>query len=149
MTVMTDKLPDTASARMAAARQRFDTAMQQARLHDRMQQARSVVQDQIAPRAASLVDTAMTRSAPVRDEAMRRAHLAALALREGEVPVVVSKRRRWPVAVGFLALGGAIGAAAAWASQAAKPVPLTPYPLPSEEPHRVDTASDSNPDLPA
>jgi hypothetical protein len=43
--------------------------------------------------------------------------------------VVVKKRRRWPVAMLFLGLGSAIGAAAAWLSQAGKPVEVTPYPM--------------------
>jgi len=172
MTDTTDKIADSVSARVAAARQRFDAKMtaysgEAARMaargaareaaeraskqvHERMQRARFVMQDQLAPRAASAVETAMTRSAPMRDEAMRRARLAALALREGEVPMAVAtKGRRWPIAVGFLALGGAVGAAVAWVSQAGKPMQLTPYPLPSEESHRVDMTSESNPDLPA
>jgi hypothetical protein len=179
MTVTTDKLAETVAARMAAARQRLDTKMaaysgQAGRLaardaarqtatlagkrlqlagtqvQDRMRRARFLVQDELAPRAANVVDTAMTRSAPLRDEAMRRARLAALALREGDVPTAASKRRRWPVAVGFLALGGALGAAGAWVSQAGKPMQLTPYPLPSDEDaHRTDMTSDPNADHPA
>jgi hypothetical protein len=33
----------------------------------------------------------------------------------------------------FLGLGGAIGAAIAWLSQAGKPVQLTPYPIPADD----------------
>lgn len=179
MTATTDKLADTVAARVAATRQRLDTKMaaysgQAARLaagdaarhtaarankqlqlagtqlQDRVARARIIVQDQLAPRASDVFDTAMTRSAPVRAEAMRRARLAALALREGDVSEEVGKPRRWPIAVGFLALGGAIGAGVAWLSQAGKPVQLTPYPLPSDEPSgRVDLTSDANPDRPA
>ena len=179
MTATTEKLADTVAARIAATRQRLDTKMAaysgQARritardaarqaaarankqihlagtqMQDQVARARVIVQDQLAPRASDVLDTAMARSAPVRAEAMRRARLAALALREGDVSEAVGKPRRWPMAVGFLALGGAIGAGVAWLSQAGKPMQLTPYPLPSEEPqHRADMTSEPNPDRPA
>ena len=81
----------------------------------------------------------MIASAPVRTEALRRGRLAAAALR-GADTMIVKKRRRWPVAVVFLALGSAVGAAAAWLSQAGKPVQLTPYPLASDEERRSSTS---------
>ena len=176
MTATTDKLADTVAARVAATRQRLDTKMaaysgQAARIaardtarqtaaraskqlqlagtqvQDRVARARIIVQDQLAPRASDVLDTAMARSAPARAEAMRRARLAALALREGDVSEAVGKPRRWPIAIGFLALGGAIGAGVAWLSQAGKPMQLTPYPLPGEEPqHRADMTSEDNAD---
>ena len=93
-------------------------------------QARQVVNERILP----AVDNARTASAPARKEAMRRGRLAAIALRGGENLVVV-KRRRWPIALLFLALGGALGAGAAWLAQAGKPVELTPYPLDSDDVH--------------
>jgi hypothetical protein len=93
-------------------------------------QARYVVNERILP----AVDNARTASSPVRKEAMRRGRLAAIALRGGENLVVV-KRRRWPIAMLFLALGGAVGAGAAWLAQAGKPVELTPYPLDSDHIH--------------
>jgi hypothetical protein len=103
-------------------------------------QARQVVNDRILP----AVDNARTASAPARREALRRGRLAANALRGGE-NLVVLKRRRWPIALLFLALGGAVGAGAAWLAQAGKPVELTPYPLNSEDAHT--RASDERLDL--
>jgi len=107
------------------------------------EQARAMVQDRVIPTVAPMASTMMDQashkidelrvaSAPARKEAMRRGMLAAAVLRGAE-PVVVKKRRRWPVAMLFLAVGGALGAAAAWLSQAGKPVQLTPYPIPAEE----------------
>jgi histone H1/5 len=107
------------------------------------EQARAMMQDRViptvVPMASSMMDQASHKldelkvaSAPARKEAMRRGMLAAAVLRGAE-PVVVKKRRRWPVAMLFLAVGGAIGAAVAWLSQAGKPVQLTPYPIPAEE----------------
>jgi len=108
-------------------------------------QARQVVNERILP----AVDNARTASAPVRTEAMRRGRLAAVALRGGSSLVVV-KRRRWPIAVMFLALGGALGAGAAWLAQAGKPVELTPYPLGSDDMHtrasdgRIDVTDETH-----
>jgi len=103
-------------------------------------QARQVVNQRILP----AVDNARTASAPARMEAMRRGRLAAIALRGGSSLVVV-KRRRWPIAVLFLALGGAMGAGAAWLAQAGKPVELTPYPLAEGDMHT--RASDARIDV--
>jgi len=87
-------------------------------------QTRHLVGERIMP----AVGTALVVTAPMRGEALRRAGLAAAALRTGE-GVVVTKRRRWPVALMCLGLGGVLGATAAWLAQAGKPVQLTPYPL--------------------
>jgi hypothetical protein len=107
-------------------------------------QARTVMQDRViptvVPMASSAMDQAsqrfdelMVASAPARKEAMRRGFLAAAALRGAEPMVAAAKkRRRWTVAVMFMVIGGAIGAGAAWLSQAGKPVQLTPYPIPAE-----------------
>jgi hypothetical protein len=108
-----------------------------------LQQARVVMQERViptvVPMASSAMDQAsqrfdefMVASAPARKEAMRRGILAAAVLRGAE-PVVVTRRRRWPIAMLFLGLGGAIGAAIAWLSQAGKPVQLTPYPIPADD----------------
>ena len=78
------------------------------------------------------VGTALVVSAPIRGQALRRAGLAATALRTGE-GVVIKKRRRWPVALMCLGLGGVLGATAAWLAQAGKPVQLTPYPLETDD----------------
>jgi hypothetical protein len=87
-------------------------------------QTRQLVGERIMP----AVGTALVVTAPIRGEALRRAGLAAAALRTGE-GVVIKKRRRWPTALMCLGLGGVIGATAAWLAQAGKPVQLTPYPL--------------------
>jgi hypothetical protein len=87
-------------------------------------QTRHLVGERIMP----AVGTALVVSAPIRSEALRRAGLAAAALRTGE-GVVIKKRRRWPTALMCLGLGGVLGATAAWLAQAGKPVQLTPYPL--------------------
>jgi hypothetical protein len=91
-------------------------------------QTRQFVGERILP----AVGTALVVSAPIRGEAVRRAGLAATALRTGE-GVVIKKRRRWPVALMCLGLGGVLGATAAWLAQAGKPVQLTPYPLETDD----------------
>lgn len=91
-------------------------------------QTRQLLDQRIMP----AVGTALVVSAPIRGEAVRRGRLAAAALRTGE-GVVIKKRRRWPVALVCLGLGGALGATAAWLAQAGKPVQLTPYPLETDE----------------
>jgi hypothetical protein len=131
MPVTTDKITDTVASRVDAARQLVGTkvlpyavpvsrkAARQAAKEARKQmiQARELVQEKLAP---------------MRYEAMRRGKLAAAALRGADV-MTMKKRRRWPIAIACLMLGSAVGAAAAWLSQAGKPVQLTPYPLPSQE----------------
>jgi hypothetical protein len=90
-------------------------------------QTRQLVGTRIMP----AVGTAIVATAPVRGEAVRRSRLAASALRQGEF--VVKKRRRWPVALFCLGLGGVLGAGAAWLAQAGKPVQLSPYPLETDD----------------
>jgi hypothetical protein len=146
MPATTEKISDTVNARLEAARQLVDTKVVPFAVpagRKAAKQVRQVVEERIVP----AVDTAMVASAPVRLEALRRGRLAAAALR-GADTMIVKKRRRWPVAVVFLALGSAVGAAAAWLSQAGKPVQLTPYPLASDEERRnsspaVDLTDDS------
>jgi hypothetical protein len=87
-------------------------------------QARQLVGERIMP----AVGTALVVSAPIRGEALRRVGLAATALRTGD-GIIVKKRRRWPIALMCLGLGGVLGATGAWLAQAGKPVQLTPYPL--------------------
>jgi hypothetical protein len=91
-------------------------------------QARHLFGQRIMP----AVGTAVVVSAPIRGEALRRGRLAAAALRTGE-GAGIKKRRRWPVALVCLGVGGVLGATAAWLAQAGKPVQLTPYPLESDE----------------
>jgi hypothetical protein len=154
MTVTKDKIADTVALRLGAARHHIDAlvmpvmpagkmaaklaARQAAHGASRqMKLAQLVMKERIVPMAVGVVGTAMVRSAPFRNEAVHRTKLAAAALREGDA-AVMKKSRRWPVAIGSLALGGAIGAAAAWLSQAGKPVQLTPYPLPTDEERRIN-----------
>jgi hypothetical protein len=108
-------------------------------------QAKQVFDERIAPRASAAVDTAMVASAPARKEALRRSRLAASALRGDDAAIAMaSSKRRWPLAVAFLVLGGVAGAVAAWFSQAGKPVQLSPYSLPTDEPvTTVDVTDDS------
>ena len=94
-------------------------------------QAREIAVTRLSP----AVENALNASAPVRIEAARRGRLAAAALRGAEGQIA-KKRRRWPVALVFLGIGGALGAGAAWLAQAGKPVQLTPVPVPDDS---VDT----------
>ncbi|HET9187646.1 MAG TPA: hypothetical protein VFN80_06815 [Acidothermaceae bacterium] len=117
-----------------------------------LKQARVLMQERViptvVPMASSMMDQASHKldelkvsSAPARKEAMRRGMLAAAVLRGAEP--LAKKGRRWPIAIMFTLIGAAIGAAAAWLSQAGKPVQLTPYPIPAEEGDTtVDLTSD-------
>jgi hypothetical protein len=127
MFTKTDKITDTLTARVAAARQLLDAKVVPYAVpagRKAAKQVRQVVGERIVP----VVDNARVASAPVRAEAFRRGRLAAAALRGGGT-IIAKKRRRWPVALLCLGLGGALGAGAAWLAQAGKPVQLTPYPL--------------------
>lgn len=127
--------------RMDRARDAARSASKEA--SKQLQQARAMMQERVIPTVVPMATTAMDQasrrfdefmvtSAPARKEAMRRGMLAAAVLRGAE-PVAAAKRRRWPMAIMFIGIGGAIGAAIAWLSQAGKPVQLTPYPIPAEE----------------
>jgi hypothetical protein len=137
MPVMNAKINDTVTARLSsasqAARELVDTrvmpfAMPAGRkAMKQFWQARQMAVERLSP----AVENALNAAAPVRIEAARRGRLAAAALRGAEGQLA-KKRRRWPVALVFLGIGGALGAGAAWLSQAGKPVQLTPLPLPSD-----------------
>ncbi len=90
---------------------------------------RHVVQEKVVPFATANFENAMVVSEPARREALRRGKLAAAALRGADGMIMVKKRRRWPVAILFLGVGSAVGAAVAWLTQAGKPVEITPYPM--------------------
>lgn len=75
----------------------------------RLEHAAETVQLTVAPRVSSALNTAAHRLEPTRAEARLRGS-AALAALQGKK--VVKKKRRWPVAMLFLGLGGAAGAAA-------------------------------------
>ena len=162
MPVTTDKITETLARRVGEARHMVDTrvvpyaipatrkaaeqAAQQA--EEAARQLRQIVQEKLAPMASAAFDNAMVASAPARREAARRGRLAAAVLRGTDV-IAMRKRRRWPVALGCLLLGSAIGAAAAWLSQAGKPVQLTPYPLtadsqPPQPPTSLDLTEDAD-----
>jgi hypothetical protein len=145
MLATTEKISDTVTAGLGAARQLVDTKVVPFAVpagRKAAKQVRQVVEERIVP----AVDTALTAAAPVRLEAARRGRLAAAALR-GADNMIIKKRRRWPVAIVFLALGSALGAAAAWLSQAGKPVQLSPYPLAGDDDHSMPSTNSTPLDL--
>lgn len=145
MLATTEKISDTVTAGLGAARQLVDTKVVPFAVpagRKAAKQVRQVVEELIVP----AVDTALTAAAPVRLEAARRGRLAAAALR-GADNMIIKKRRRWPVAIVFLALGSALGAAAAWLSQAGKPVQLSPYPLAGDDDHSMPPSNSTPLDL--
>lgn len=89
------------------ARERLNEALAWA--EPRLEQASKAVQKDIAPKVSDFMNDAVTRSEPLREEAMERGFAALAALR-GELPKE-AKRRRWTTAMLFFALGGAAGAA--------------------------------------
>src|SRR5665213_2302680 len=100
MPVTTDKISDTVSARLGAARQLVDEKVVPYAVpagRKAAKQVRQVVEERIVP----AVDRAIVASAPGRYEAARRGRLAAAALR-GADTVIVKQRRRWPMAIVFL-----------------------------------------------
>jgi predicted membrane metal-binding protein len=111
-----------------------------------VKQVKQVFDERVAPRASAAVDSAMVASAPARREALRRSRLAASALRGDDAAIAIARgKRRWPLALAFLVLGGVAGAVAAWFSQAGKPVQLSPYSLPTDDDAvtTVDVTDDS------
>lgn len=103
--------PYTASARDAASKRVVDAREWAA---PRLEQAAESVQMTVAPRVGSALDTAAERLEPTRAEAKLRSS-AALAALQGKR--LTKKKRRWPAAVLFFALGGAVGAGAAAAAR--------------------------------
>lgn len=126
-------------SRGTAARELSARGAQQ--VASQLDRARAFVADRVLPTAATWVRTAQAASGPIRQEAVRRSRLVGRALRGMDGAVVApARRRRWPVAVVFLGIGSAIGAAVAWVLQAGKPVQLAPYPAPP----RVDDSAGRN-----
>jgi hypothetical protein len=149
MPATTEKITDNLAARLGAAREIVDTKVvpfAAPKGRKAAKQMRHVVEEKIVPMASTAVDNALTASAPVRTEAIRRATLAAAALR-GADSVRIKKRRRWPLAMVFLALGSALGGVAAWLAQAGKPVQLSPYPLAGDDERRSDSTQPHSVDL--
>ncbi|MCU1677667.1 MAG: hypothetical protein JWM93_2425 [Frankiales bacterium] len=95
--------------------------------------------DYAAPRVSALAATAAVAVAPRLQKARRRSGAALDALRGAETVVVVKRGRRWPVALGAMALGMVAGAVArAFAkpvtAERVQPVarPATPTVVPGE-----------------
>jgi hypothetical protein len=145
MRLTRDKVTDTVTSRIGAARELLDSRVLPVAVpagRKAAEQVKQVVGEKIVPLASTAVDNALVASAPVRTEAARRGRLAAAALR-GVDSVAVKKRRRWPVAVVFLAVGSAVGAIGAWLTQAGKPVQLRPYPLADPADNDAGSPADS------
>lgn len=78
------------------------------RLEHAAETAQDTYQKDIAPRVSTALSTAAERSAPAREEALERGTAAVAALKgEGHA----KPKRRWPLAILFFLIGGAIGAA--------------------------------------
>ena len=84
----------------------------------RLEDAAQAVQESVGPRVSSALADAAQRVEPVQKEAKKRGRAVAKALAGQQ-----KKRRRWPIALLFFALGGVIGAAVATARSAATPLP--------------------------
>jgi hypothetical protein len=159
MTGTAHKITDTMAGRASAARHlmtakvvpyavpmsRKMTRQASEQAAKQMQQAKVLMQEKLVPMASSAMDNAMVASGPARAEAIRRAKLAAAVLR-GDDAMLITKAptRKWMLAVAFLTIGGVIGAAIAWLSQAGRPVQLSPYPLTSDSdaPQSVDLSAE-------
>ena len=117
-----------ATPKLESARDQIGPVLETARerLTPALETARDQLRGTVAPAVVGAVGTALGRSAPARREARRRGHRALSALRgEPSGPV-----RRWPLAIGCLAVGAAVGAAVAWMTRPAAPILTggTPYP---------------------
>ncbi|MBX6372519.1 MAG: hypothetical protein IRZ02_09740 [Acidothermus sp.] len=121
-------------------------------ISDQLERARQMLNDRVIPGFAAMARNARAAAEPVGREAARRGRLVAAALRgvDGAVSAnhTVVKRRRWPVALVFLGVGSAIGAAVAWVLQAGKPVQLAPYPAPpkADQESQEDQEAAAHPD---
>ncbi|HEY3686590.1 MAG TPA: hypothetical protein VGL93_26395 [Streptosporangiaceae bacterium] len=96
----------------------------------RLEDAAQAVQETVAPRVSSALAATAQRVEPVQKEAKKRGRAVAKALKGQQQ----KKRRRWPIALLFFALGGLIGAAVATARSSATPLP----------PSGLDEAVDGN-----
>ncbi len=135
MTVSHDTIPAQVSNGITTARRVIETKVVPYAVptsQKAAKQVKQVVHDKIAPMASAAVDNAMVVSQPARREALRRSKLAASALRGDDSGIAVRAKRRWPVAILFLLLGGTAGAIATWFSQAGKPIQLSSNPLPTD-----------------
>lgn len=95
--------PLTANARNVAGDRLTDARRWAA---PRLEGAAHGVQDNVAPRVSAMLATTAQRVEPVQKEAKKRGRRAVKELRG-------RKRRRWPMALLFLAVGAAAGAAVA------------------------------------
>ena len=107
--------PYAESARDTAAERLTDARKWAA---PRLEDAAQAVQDTVAPRVSSALASTAQRVEPELKEAKKRGKAMAKALQGQQ-----KKRRRWPIALLFFAIGGAIGAAVATARSAATPLP--------------------------
>ena len=101
--------------------------------------ARTRIQDDVAPAVTDAIRNAKESSAPLRAEALDRATIAYHALR-GEPP----KARRWPLAIGFFAIGtgaGMIVAALSRRPQAEPPPVRRPSAVPDERAAHAEPAA--------
>lgn len=99
---------DTASERLIEARKWAAP---------RLEDAAQAVQETVAPRVSTALAATAQRVEPVQKEAKKRGRAVAKALKGQQ------KRRRWPIALLFFALGGVIGAVVATARNSATPLP--------------------------
>lgn len=106
----TDHARDRMSPAMSNARQRIGPAVDDARekVGPAVEHARTVIVDDVVPKVATAMSTAMTASEPYRTEAKRRGSAAYHALK-GEVDVPETKhKRRWPrMLLGLALMSGA------------------------------------------
>ena len=93
--------------------------------------------DYAAPRASALAATAAVALAPRLETARRRSGAALDALRGAE-PVIVRKRRRWPVAIGAMGIGMVAGAAARAFTKPMTVAPMPTRPTPTIVPDDSD-----------
>lgn len=101
--------PYAEGARQAVAHRAADAwEWAEPRLEQAAETAQETYHKDIAPRVSHALSTAAERSAPAREEALERGTAAVAALK-GEPPG--KQRRRWPLAILFFLIGGAIGAA--------------------------------------
>lgn len=101
--------PYAEGARHAVAHRAADAwEWAEPRLEHAAETAQHTYEKDIAPRVSTALTTAAERSGPMREEAMERG-TAAMAALKGES--LAKKKRRWPLALLFFILGGAIGAA--------------------------------------
>jgi Family of unknown function (DUF5324) len=115
------------------------------RLESAREQTMSTVREQVAPRVAKALASAVSTTAPARDEAKQRGEAALAALR-GELP---ARNRRWPRALLLLTTGAAAGAVAGLFARRREPAypsfeaypPVSSAPDPYAQPGSAEPAA--------